>query len=182
TNYLAYNLDATANNWVALSDLGNGSGKADITLLIPDSDFIHDAAHRYVTLYSAFGQQGGDWNSGGGFEEWGVRSTGGAAGTTASLEISKSATVPGGTADHAGEAISYTIQLDNTGDMALTGVTLTDPLLQGAFGTLGAPTESISANGVLDVGETWTYHGSYTVQQSDIDNGTTEFSIDNTAT
>src|SRR5262249_16938542 len=107
TNHLVYNLDASANNWVALSDLGNGSGKADITLLIPDSDFIHAAAHRYVTLYSAFGQQGGDWNSGGGFEEWGVRSTGGAAGTTAALAIDKHASAPGGVVDHAGEVVNY---------------------------------------------------------------------------
>ena len=45
------------------------------------------------------------------------------------------------------------------------------------------PVESLTADGVLEVGETWTYTGSYTVQQSDInDNGGGDGDIDNTAT
>ena len=48
---------------------------------------------------------------------------------------------------------------------------LADPLLEGAFGTLGAAVESLNPDGILDVpGETFTYTGIYTVQQSDIDN------------
>jgi hypothetical protein len=62
-------------------------------------------------------------------------------------------------------------------------VTLVDPLLQGPNGTLGGPVESISANGVLDIGEVWTYTGTYTVQQSDLDsNGGGDGTIDNTVT
>src|SRR5262245_44000883 len=70
TNYLAYNLDAGADRWIALySGLSHGSGQSDVRILIPDSFFINDAAHRYVTLYSAFGLQGNGWGADGGFEE-----------------------------------------------------------------------------------------------------------------
>src|SRR5437588_6983220 len=72
TNYLAYNLDAGGNHWIALTDgLSSGSGQSDYRILIPDSFFINDAAHRYVTLYSEFGLQAG-WGADGGFEEWGL--------------------------------------------------------------------------------------------------------------
>jgi hypothetical protein len=77
---------------------------------------------------------------------------------------------PGGTADVAGEVITYSIVVTNTGDVVLTGVALTDTIA-----TLGSPTESLSANGDLDVGENWTWVGTYTVTQADIDsNGTVE--------
>jgi len=67
TNYLAYNLDSGGNHWVALNDgLSHGSGQSDVRILIPDSFFINDAEHRYVTLYSSFGQQAG-WGSDGGY-------------------------------------------------------------------------------------------------------------------
>jgi len=68
TNYLAYNLDTGGDHWVALNDgLSHGSGQSDVRILIPDSYFINDAAHRYVTLYSEFGAQAG-WSAGGGFD------------------------------------------------------------------------------------------------------------------
>ena len=63
TNYLAYNLDAGGNHWIALNDgLSHGTGQSDVRILIPDSFFINDASHRYVTLYSEFGAQNG-WDS-----------------------------------------------------------------------------------------------------------------------
>ena len=94
---------------------------------------------------------------------------------------------PAGSADQAGDLIAYQIVVNNTGNQSITGASLSDPLLQGANGSLSAPTETggtgTNGDGVLDVGETWTYTGSYTVQQADIDNnGGGDGDIDNTAT
>ena len=78
---------------------------------------------------------------------------------------------PAGEADEAGDVITYEIVVTNTGNLSINGVVLADPLLEGAFGTLGAAVESLNPDGILDVpGETFTYTGIYTVQQSDIDN------------
>src|SRR5215475_5496437 len=124
TNFLAYDLDAGADRWIGLNDgLSHGSGQSDVVVLIPDSFFINDTSHRYVYLYSAFGFQSG-WSSDGGFEEWGVAKDSGAPGTTAALAMDKTATVPGGTANQAGEIITYSFKLFNVGDKALTGITM----------------------------------------------------------
>ncbi len=183
TDYLAYNLDEGGDHWIAIdSGLSSGSGKGDMRVFIPDSYFINDAAHRYVTLFSEFGAQGGNYGASSGYEEWGVNSTSAGSGNTATFLLNKTASVDGGTANTAGEVISYSITLSNVGNVGLTGVTV-DPLLQGPNGTLGGPVESISANGVLDVGEVWTYTGTYTVQQSDLDsNSGGDGTIDNTVT
>lgn len=157
TDYLAYNLDEGGDHWIAIdSGLSSESGKGDMRVFIPDSYFINDAAHRYVTLFSQFGAQGGSYGASSGFEEWGVNSTSAGSGNTAAFLLNKTASVDGGTADTAGELISYSITLSNVGNIGLTGVTLVDPLLQGPNGTLGGPVELISANGVLDIGEVWT--------------------------
>ncbi len=88
-----------------------------------------------------------------------------------------------GIIDNAGEIIDYQITVTNDGDVNLTGVSVSDPLLQGANGILSGPTESMTVNGILEVGEIWDYTGSYTVQQSDFDNnGGGDGDIDNTAT
>src|SRR3954471_24983062 len=89
TNYLAYNLDAGGNHWIGLNDgLSHGSGQSDVRVLIPDSVFLHDASHRYVTLSSKFGEQSG-WDSGGGCEEWGLH--GASGGAKSALSIHKTA-------------------------------------------------------------------------------------------
>ncbi len=72
---------------------------------------------------------------------------------------------PTGVVKSAGTAITYNIVLTNTGNSALTGV-----LLSNQTATLGGITESVSANGILDVGEQWTCTATYLVTQSDIDN------------
>ncbi|WP_082107901.1 PGF-CTERM sorting domain-containing protein [Methanosarcina sp. 2.H.A.1B.4] len=78
----------------------------------------------------------------------------------------------------AGDIITYRITVTNTGDVDLTNVTVTDKLIE----TLTGPTKSKDADGVLDAGEIWTYTGSYTVTQEDIDtNGGCDGYIDNVA-
>ncbi|WP_304233702.1 hypothetical protein [Jiulongibacter sediminis] len=68
--------------------------------------------------------------------------------------------------------IDYTIVITNDGNQSLTGLVVSDTLPNGTVGTLSAVTESISANGILDTTETWTYTISYAVTQADIDAGT----------
>ena len=68
-----------------------------------------------------------------------------------------------GAIDGPGEVITYEIAITNTGSLGLTGIDLDDPLLEGPNGTVAAPVESMNADGVLEVGETWTYTGTYTV-------------------
>ena len=82
-------------------------------------------------------------------------------------------------ADAAGDVVTYTITVANTGNQTLTGVTVTDTL-DPAVSFVSGDTDT---DGKLDVGEIWTYSASYTVQQSDIDtNGGGDGDIDNTAT
>jgi uncharacterized repeat protein (TIGR01451 family) len=183
TNYLAYNLDAGGDHWIALTDgMSHGSGQSDYRILIPDSFFINDTAHRYVTLYSAFGQQSG-WDTDGGFEEWGLH--GASGGVHSALSVHKTATVPGGTADTAGEVISYAITVSNTGNTALTGVTVTDPSVSNLAPVLssGFNIGDTNHDNQLSAGETWQYTASHTVTQDDIDtNGGGDGVIDNTVT
>jgi uncharacterized repeat protein (TIGR01451 family) len=72
--------------------------------------------------------------------------------------------------------LTYTITIDNTGNVPLTGLSITDTLLQGASPralTSGPAYASGDTNsdGVLDASETWVYAAAYAVTQGDIDNG-----------
>ncbi|MBW6467738.1 MAG: DUF11 domain-containing protein [Coriobacteriia bacterium] len=74
-----------------------------------------------------------------------------------------------------GEAIEYTVLVTNTGDAALHNLTVNDPMLPGLAPVLGTDAVhnvgDIDNDGVLDVMEMWYFTGSYTVTESDIDNG-----------
>ncbi|MCC4770787.1 internalin, partial [Methanosarcina sp. DH2] len=86
---------------------------------------------------------------------------------------------PTGNVTKAGDVISYQINVTNTGNVDLTNVSVTDPLI----GNLIGPAESLNNDNILEVGETWTYTGTYTVTQQDINsNGNGDGDIDNTAT
>ena len=86
---------------------------------------------------------------------------------------------PSGTVTKAGDVISYQVKVTNDGNIDLTNVSVTDPLL----GNLTGHAESLNADGVLEVGENWTYTGNYTVTQEDINsNGGGDGFINNTAT
>jgi uncharacterized repeat protein (TIGR01451 family) len=78
----------------------------------------------------------------------------------------------------AGDRIDYTVTVLNAGNVSISSVTLADPLLTLTYasGDAGQPS-------ILDVGETWTYTGSYTLTLADIDNnGGGDGDIDNTVT
>jgi len=66
----------------------------------------------------------------------------------------------------AGETITYTLTLKNTGDVNLADIILNDPLLGGEITVI--PEKSINADDILDVGETWTYKLEYTLTAADI--------------
>jgi uncharacterized repeat protein (TIGR01451 family) len=71
----------------------------------------------------------------------------------------------------AGQQISYLIEVSNTGTRTLTQVDVEEIYPGAGQGDLGTPIESISSNGLLNLGETWTYNVTYTVTQEDIDAG-----------
>ena len=67
----------------------------------------------------------------------------------------------------AGDVITYTVEVENTGNVTLTGITLaSDPDM--VFTLVSGDTD---ADGQLDVDETWVFEGSYTVTQADMDAG-----------
>lgn len=79
--------------------------------------------------------------------------------------------------DSAGDTILYTVSVSNVGDTDLTGVELADPFIAD---TLDKNSDGLinsqdiiagdNGNGVLEIGETWTWSGSYQVTQEDINN------------
>ncbi|MEX2497287.1 MAG: hypothetical protein WD397_00255, partial [Wenzhouxiangellaceae bacterium] len=90
---------------------------------------------------------------------------------SASLTIAKTQTSGPNPATADGDVLGYEIVVENTGNVSQTGVNVSDTLPDGSPGTLSGPVESITTDGVLEVGETWTYTISYTVTQADIDAG-----------
>ncbi len=66
----------------------------------------------------------------------------------------------------AGEVITYTITITNTGYVAVSNLGVTDPLVTDLQYVSG----DVDGDNVLDVNESWVYSASYTVTQSDIDN------------
>lgn len=102
---------------------------------------------------------------------------------TPSLGISKT---PDRSEVGANEVINYGIVVTNTGNITLTGITLADPLLANEAYASG----DTDLDGKLDVGEAWSYTGSYTVSQAVVDNDGVDANgaydgdgdVDNTAT
>ena len=76
------------------------------------------------------------------------------------------------TVDSAGDIINYSIVVTNTGNQTLTGVQVSDP-----FAMLVGPVETGGTgdnnNGLLDVGEVWTYTATHVVTQAEMDGGVT---------
>lgn len=88
----------------------------------------------------------------------------------ASLEITKEQTGGDNPVSFAQRVLDYTITVRNTGNNNHTGLVLSETLPDGSDGTamLEGPQESLNTNGILEVGESWTYTISYEVTQADI--------------
>ena len=71
----------------------------------------------------------------------------------------------------AAQVITYEIKVENTGSTLLTNVNVSESYPGSGAGTLSSATESIISNGILEIGEIWTYTASYTVTQVDIEVG-----------
>lgn len=92
------------------------------------------------------------------------------------LAVAKSASVANVNA--AGDAITYTVTVSNTGNVTVTGISVTDPL-----GTLVCTTSGNATIASLAPGASETCSFTYTVTQAVIDaNGGGDGDIDNTAT
>lgn len=63
------------------------------------------------------------------------------------------------------DTINYVITIENTGNVSLTQISISDPLIE----DLDGPEGDENNPGVLGVNEIWTYEGSYTVSQEVID-------------
>ncbi|HXC74773.1 MAG TPA: SdrD B-like domain-containing protein, partial [Sphingomicrobium sp.] len=91
----------------------------------------------------------------------------------------------GDCADTVGELINYTVTVANDGELALSNVVVTDSFEGGSDVVISGPDSGDSNNnGLLDVGETWTYTYTHAVTQDDIDSngGDDDGTLDNTAT
>ena len=107
------------------------------------------------------------------------------------LDITKTVTavdVAGnGVADAAGDIITYRIELENTGNVTLTGLNLKDKVEAYSESQLASSAGSFSGDTdgdlQLDVDETWSFSVNYTVTQDDLNNkGGGDGDIDNIAT
>ncbi len=89
---------------------------------------------------------------------------------TPDMGLIKEGVVVDSNGDECLDSILYTFTLNNTGNADLDGITLEDPLLGGEIP--GPIDGSDNGNdGILSVGETWTYLALYAITQQDIDNG-----------
>lgn len=67
--------------------------------------------------------------------------------------------------------LSYTIKIENTGNVTLNNVVPVDTLPDGGNATLTGPTGDAGTVGALDVGESWVFTTSYFATQANVDNG-----------
>ncbi len=180
SNYDGDALDAGETNYsVNLTDWNSGSGTGDYQVLIPVQGDANNLGFEgvqpgaYFYIYSEFGiKNGSGYAADGGFEEWFVV-------RNPSMAIEKTASVDGNIVDAAGDVISYTIVVTNTGSEVLTGITVDDPYVTNLVYASG----DLNSNNKLDLLESWTYTASHTVTQDEIDsNGGGDGDLDNEAT
>ncbi|WP_423920222.1 beta strand repeat-containing protein [Frigoribacterium sp. 2-23] len=85
------------------------------------------------------------------------------------LSTTKSGALPSGSTGKAGDVVTYTFRLSNTGNQTLTGVAVADPLSGLSAVTYG--TWPSGTAGTLQPGQTVTATATYTVTQNDVDAG-----------
>ncbi|PTX53842.1 putative repeat protein (TIGR01451 family) [Litoreibacter ponti] len=101
------------------------------------------------------------------------------------LDVVKTLTMPG---VREGDVIAFSVTVENTGNVTLSGVSVTDSMTRIGGGALTVdsvsfvPTASGPVEGRLNVGETATYEVLYTLQQADVDAGGVSNSATGTAT
>ena len=76
--------------------------------------------------------------------------------------------------DEVGDLINYTIAVSNTGNITLTGLEVTDTLIEDTLAprdedTNGVIDGDVDADGEMDVGETWYWIGQYQVTSEDFE-------------
>ena len=91
--------------------------------------------------------------------------------SNSSLTVTKSVTDPT-PVTLAGQVINYLIVITNTGTTEITSVAASELYPGSGPGTLSTPTESLTPDKILNVGETWTFTASYVATQTDLDTKT----------
>ena len=90
---------------------------------------------------------------------------------TFGLSVVKTQTGGPATVTAAGQGLTYSIVVRNLGNVTQTNVSVVDTLPNGTTASLTAPTESVTTDGLLQPGETWTYSVNYTTSQAEVDSG-----------
>jgi PGF-pre-PGF domain-containing protein len=155
-----------------LNSNGGGDGflNSTVTLESSESDPINESSVQYLDENGNESNDSGN-NSSGVYIEWNPN----CSFTKSVVEVVNG---EDGAVDDAGDIIRYGILVENEGNVELTGVTVSDPVI-----SLDGPSESLNSDGVLELGENWTYTGNYTVTEEDMDSeGDGDEDIDNTAT
>ncbi|HSO28617.1 MAG TPA: hypothetical protein VLS28_01825 [Candidatus Sulfomarinibacteraceae bacterium] len=121
---------------IKINDVNQGSGRGDLRYQVPtvgmdipaNCSYGSTTCTTYFVLYTQWGLTS-SYNSDGGFEEWKVKQY-----PTPALAIDKGVSLTNGSGygpsvtTTVGTTVYYRIHVSNTGNVALTGVTLTDSL------------------------------------------------------
>ncbi len=70
-----------------------------------------------------------------------------------------------------GQVLTYSVVITNTGTLDISEVVPTEIFPGTGANTFTGPAENISANGILNIGETWTYTATYSVTSVDVHAG-----------